>query len=186
MQNNKAFTLIELLIVVAIIGILAAIAVPNFLNAQLRAKIARVESEFRSINTAFEMYRLDNGTIPDWTNGVGWFQAWQSLTTPIAYFSSNPFDVFQPKQQDLFVNGHRFYEFNGVSRGTPIKNVARGTPADNWVIVSLGPDQDDDTIQISDYPKSQIFLSFALTNGLNSNGDIMKETSEGLNPERLP
>ena len=55
----KAFTLIELLIVVAIIAILAAIAVPNFLEAQTRSKISRVRSDLRSLATALESYCVD-------------------------------------------------------------------------------------------------------------------------------
>ncbi len=61
---KKAFTLIELLIVVAIIAILAAIAVPNFLEAQTRAKIARVLSDQRTYATALETYQIDNSTYP--------------------------------------------------------------------------------------------------------------------------
>ncbi|MGF1571746.1 MAG: type IV pilin protein [Sumerlaeia bacterium] len=61
---KKAFTLIELLIVVAIIAILAAIAVPNFLEAQTRAKVSRAVSDMRTMATALEIYYLDNNKYP--------------------------------------------------------------------------------------------------------------------------
>ncbi len=63
-KTEHAFTLIELLIVVAIIGILAAIAVPNFLNAQTRAKVSRSISDIRNTDLAIHSYMVDNTTVP--------------------------------------------------------------------------------------------------------------------------
>ena len=64
---RKGFTLIELLIVVAIIGILAAIAVPNFLNAQIRSKIACGYADMKSLATAVHSIRIDkNVLLVDW------------------------------------------------------------------------------------------------------------------------
>ncbi len=63
-KNQKGFTLIELLIVVAIIGIIAAIAIPNLLNAIDRGKQKRTMADLRSIGTAVESYAIDNNYYP--------------------------------------------------------------------------------------------------------------------------
>ena len=64
LRKQKGFTLIELLIVVAIIGIIAAIAIPNLLNAIDRGKQKRTMADLRSIGTAIEAYSIDNNQYP--------------------------------------------------------------------------------------------------------------------------
>ena len=64
LMRQKGFTLIELLIVVAIIGIIAAIAIPNLLNAIDRGKQKRTMADLRSIATATEAYAVDVNTYP--------------------------------------------------------------------------------------------------------------------------
>src|SRR5512141_1637315 len=63
-RNKKGFTLIELLIVVAIIGIIVAIAIPNLLNAIQRAKQKRSMADMRSAGTAAESYSIDYNQYP--------------------------------------------------------------------------------------------------------------------------
>jgi type II secretion system protein G len=64
MRRQKGFTLIELLIVVAIIGIIAAIAIPNLLNAINRGRQKRTMGDIRTLATAVEAYTVDFGFYP--------------------------------------------------------------------------------------------------------------------------
>ena len=85
MRKQKGFTLIELLIVVAIIGIIAAIAIPNLLNAIDRGKQKRSMADIRSLGTATESYAVDNNFYPK----VNSYAAVQPFLQPI-YIKTAP------------------------------------------------------------------------------------------------
>ncbi len=86
-RGERGFTLIELMIVVAIIAILAGILIPNFVNARAQAQTSACESNLRAIATAMELYYADNqhypdaGAVPDALN-----------TATVTYLSNTPRD----------------------------------------------------------------------------------------------
>ncbi len=65
------FTLVEIMIVVAVIGLLAAIAVPGFMRAQARGKVTRMAADLRMISEAFQSYNLEYGGYPTESPATG-------------------------------------------------------------------------------------------------------------------
>lgn len=62
---QRGFTLVELMIAVAIIAVLMAIAIPELQEARVRSEMRAVTSDLRSLHTAFKQYYLDHGAYPD-------------------------------------------------------------------------------------------------------------------------
>lgn len=123
--KNSGFTLIELIVVTTILVILAAIALPSMHTFNIRAKVARMQADLKTVSTMLEMYAIDNEDYPlmrgqvqgpdgNWipaepgpddlyypTGGepqpaIGGFRTIpRTLTTPIGYMSSAPDDLFK-------------------------------------------------------------------------------------------
>jgi len=195
--RKQAFTLIELLIVVAIIGVLAAIAVPNFLNAQIRAKIARTHSDLKAFSTAMEMYFLDSNEYPwgNFPNSVGGFTtaSLTCLSTPVAYLSSiMQIDAFGegswtsngPTNKDYYtyVNYNGYWARNDTSAQGYFKN--NHPYFKGYGMASFGPDKRDSGgvwgtlyYKIGNMTICNSTL-YAASNGLVSLGDICRYGGE--------
>jgi len=89
-DSERGFTLIELMIVVAIIAILAGILIPNFVNARAQAQTAACESNMRAIATALELYYADNQVYPTASGAA--VQPTLMTANGVAYLNNTPKD----------------------------------------------------------------------------------------------
>ena len=175
--DKRSFTLIELLIVVAIIGILAAIAVPNFVMAQVKSKVARVYSEFNSAANTLSAYQIDSNQFPpmrDRGNHYRHYRLPNYLTTPIAYFNALPHDPFQVDEDPFglvddttLFQRYRYHHVKQLVADNDVVDIP-ATLVDlevfgNWRVLSLGPDR-----------LYQGYTRYDPSNGVASRGDIYR------------
>lgn len=172
----RGFTLIELLIVVAIISILASIAVPNFLEAQIRAKVARCQAELQTLALGVVAYHLDNDLYPPHTDRPTDLCV---ITTPIAYLAALPRDPFSSAQDGDIWNAGVWYKWEDLydicyMRHDPTWGGGEGVWLQQqlaaghlWCLNSVGPD-------LIDNMATDAASAYDPSNGTISKGDMYR------------
>jgi general secretion pathway protein G len=130
-SQKKAFSLLELLVVILILGLLAAFVAPNLIGAGEKAKRDLVCTQMSSIAQALDMFKLDNGTYPETEEGLN---ALLSNPDPDKYpnYSTQPYLKKLPKDswRQPFVYVKNGNSFDLISLGADRKEGGDGDGAD--------------------------------------------------------
>ncbi|MCA9410655.1 MAG: prepilin-type N-terminal cleavage/methylation domain-containing protein [Candidatus Omnitrophica bacterium] len=179
-RSHTGFTLVELLVVIAIILILISIALPNYMDALVRARSTQVYAELRSVSIALQSYYLDfnfyplrtwNSSLPDWVpSGLN------NLTTPVTYM--DPARLPDPFTDGQYYTHYRYWPVR--PNGYVQANNETATPTDShWYLLSSnGPEARFTAFADAMRGQDDIPFSHSVyspTNGTRSRGNIWKQ-----------